>query len=378
MTINEQIESGVSEIVLTADTAEQITIPKWANVVLDLAGFTLSGDGATHTIINNGILRIKDTSSAKTGTIHCDVKSCANIFNNFGGNLMVDRAILTRGGNSWYCIHNWGSLVVINYVQIDIGGNAAAIHNGFYSPKAENPDGVFCNMVINDALITTTGSPNACVKNDEYGIMSITGGRYVSATQYAVNTWNDLTITGGTFISNAATPLVCGSTPSAGGHCDLKVRGGTFKGATGIVTDCSEGKSDPEYVAPVWAVAGGQFSPAIETTYLAEGVDLVLLPDGTYGVELMSANGWKVERGTNAAGFIGLSGAVFKNASLEYTAGGIELPVAGFVPTAVIGVSAVGGLEAYYDAANKKIVLYKNGAEASGTITDVTLVVIGQ
>jgi len=215
------------------------------------------------------------------------------------------------------------------------------------------------------------------VKNDEYGIMTITGGVFVSTSKFAVNSWNELTILGGAFTSEAAAPLVCGSTPGDGGHCQLNIRGGTFRGATGIVSDCSEGQSQPDYVAPDWNVTAGAYMPAIEEKFLGEGVELIVNPDGTTSVVTDSTRNWKVERGVNSAGFLGVAGAVFKKDVLEYKQGGIDVPAYDFTPIAVIGASAVGGITAYYDPVLKKIILYRGNTEASGSILDVTLAIIG-
>ena len=375
MTINEQIASGAKLIVLTQDTDEQITVPKGVTLTVDLAGFTLRGDGQEHTILNNGTLRIIDSSMGLTGTIYNNVKNKACILNNFGGQLVIDSATLARGEVSYYCLLNWGENVTINHVKIDVSGNAAAISNGFYNPSKENPDKVFVTMVIKDADITTSGSPNACVKNDEYGIMAIMGGRYVSQTQYAVNSWNELTITGGHFESVASKPLVCGSTPSAGGHCELKIIGGDFKGATGIIDDCSEGKSDPAYVAPVWAITAGKFNIPVEPAFIADTMSMELLPDGSYGIVMKPKDAWSPIKAPFGPGFWGYSCGVFVRDKVEYKTGGIELELGDFTPLALLNVSAEGGVTGYMK--DGKLILYRNGTEASGEIKDITVAFIG-
>ena len=375
MTINEQIASGAKLIVLTQDTDEQITVPKGVSLVLDLAGFTLRGDGAEHTVLNNGTLRIIDSSIGLTGTIYNNVKNKACIFNNFGGLLVIDDATLTRGDVSYYCLHNWGENVTINHVKIDISGNAAAISNGFYTPTKENPDKVFVSMVIKDADITTSGSPNACVKNDEYGVMAIMGGRYVSQSQYAVNSWNEITITGGYFESVAAKPLVCGSTPSAGGHCQLKITGGTFKGATGIMDDCSEGQSKEDYVAPVWSITSGSYNMPIEAAFLGDTMDMALLPDGTSGVVMVPKNKWRAIKSPTGPGLWGYLCGIYTKDKVEYTAGGIELSFSSISPVALLNVTAEGGVTGYLNG--NKLQLFKAGAEVSGEVRNLTVAIIG-
>ena len=86
---------------------------------------------------------------------------------------------------------------------------------------------------------------------------------------------------------------------------------------------------------------------------------------------------WQIIRNTGGVGFTGLSGVIFKIDTLAYTAGGFALPIKNFTPIAVVSVTAEnGGISGYYS--NKKLLLYKDGAEASGSLTDVTVVMLGQ
>ena len=63
-----------AEMSLIADVAESVTVLAGKNIVLDLAGFTLTGGdngkgGVNNTITNKGVLTIKDSSAAKTGAV---------------------------------------------------------------------------------------------------------------------------------------------------------------------------------------------------------------------------------------------------------------------------------------------------------------------
>lgn len=378
MTINEQIESGIGTITLTADTAESVLVPKWAHVTLNLNGFKLMGDGANHTVENKGHLIIKDTSEAKTGTVYSNVANKACIFNDYNADLTINRAILDRGEVSWYCLLNWGKTVTIDDIYVNLtspSNNAAVIANGFYSPEKDNPNKVFCNCVISGGYIATQGDPNAPVKNDEYGIMAITGGVF-KARMRALNNWNSCTVTGGTFESETGAPIISGSYSSDGGHCALTIQGGTFKGVGNTaIADCSEGQGNPGYVAPVWAVSGGTYTLPVPEQYCAPGFKVELLPDGTYGP--VKAKKWEpVFRGTNGFGFAGLSGAIFQLDSIEYTAGGIDVPLsASFSPAALLSVSADGGITGYFDG--QKIKLYRGASEVSGTLTNLQIIMLG-
>jgi len=378
MTINEQIASGISTIVLTADTTESVVIPKWATITLNLNGYKLMGDGANHTIENNGKLIVKDMSIAKTGVVYSNVANKACIFNSYGAELTVERAILDRGEVSWYCILNWGKSVTINDIYVNLtsaAAKAAVIANGFYSPQQDNPDKVFCSCVINGGYIATQGDPNACVKNDEYGIMAVSGGTF-KARMRALNNWNDCSITGGTFESETGAPIISGSYPSDGGHCDLTIQGGTFKGVgSSAIADCSEGQGNPGYVAPVWAVSGGAYNLPVPDVYCAPGYKVEQQPDGSYGP--VKEKHWApVAKAPCGIGFMGLSSAIFQIPSIEYTAGGIEPPMSdSFVPAALISASAEGGVCGYFDG--QKIKLYRGASEVSGTLTNLQLIMLG-
>ena len=83
------------------------------------------------------------------------------------------------------------------------------------------------------------------------------------------------------------------------------------------------------------------------------------------------------DKGPVGAGFNGLRRLIMRAASVDYTAGGIELPEK-FLPEDLIEVTAKGGIMGWLDRTNRKVVLYTaNGKEATGTLTDVSIVLIG-
>lgn len=376
MTINSQIEAGIATVVLTADTAESVVVPKWASVTLDLNGFRLTGDGTNHTITNSGNLIITDSSVAKTGVVRNEVMDKYCVHNDFGGNLTINGGKFEKVQRG-YTIHNWGASATINNIEIamlDGSVVSAAISNGFYNPPVENPNKVFTQMLITGGNVVTTGDPNAAVKNDEYGILTITGGTFKS-TKRAVNNWNDCAITGGTFESQTGAPIISGSYPSDGGHCDLTITGGVFKGSQSIIADCSEGQGNPDYIAPVWGISGGEFYVPVPEVYCAPGFKVEQQPDGSYGVAKIKT--WEpIARGSNGVGFLGLSGAIFQLESVEYVAGGIDAPMtSSFTPVALLSASAEGGVVGYFDG--QKIKLYRGASEASGTIVNLQLIMLG-
>ena len=252
---------------------------------------------------------------------------------------------------------------------------AAAIVNGFYNPPVENPNKVFVSMAIKGGCVVTVGDPNAAVKNDEYGIMTITGGSFKSSKR-TFNNWNDATITGGTFESTSGAPIISGAYPSDGGHCDLVITGGVFKGTgSDAIVDCSEGQSDPNYVAPKWNVSGGTYNIPVAAKYCASGFEMKQNPDGTYGP--IKEKSWSIlPRGGTGVGFLGLSGVIVSKESLDYIQGGVEMELNGFQPTVLLNVTAEGGgLTGYLNGS--KLQIFKNGSEASGTLNNVQVVLLG-
>lgn len=377
MTINDQINAGISTFILTEDTAESIMIPEWAKVTIELNGFKLTGDGINHTIHNKGTVIIKDSSVQKTGTVYCNTAKKACLFNDYGAHASIVRAIFDRGDVSWYCLLNWGEDVTIDYLHVDLTSetaNAAVIANGFYSPEKDNPNKVFCQCTIYNAYISTKGDPNAPLKNDEYGIMAILGGTF-KARMRAFNNWNKATVRGGVFESETGAPIISGSYPSDGGHCNLEISGGVFKGSDTAILDCSEKPTDPAYVAPEWHVHGGKFEVPLEDKYLSSDYVMEKLPDGSYAIA--KDKGWApVVRGPGGIGFLGLSGVTFQIASIEYKDGGIDVPMKGsFTPEILIGATAEGGVVGYLDG--NKVRLYRGKTEVSGTIKNLQLTFLG-
>ena len=162
---------------LTNDVEKDIVISKGSTVTLDLNGHTFTGTGAkgTAAITNNGSLVIKDSKN--------------------GG--MITRK--STESNTHYVIDNQGSM--------EIQGGTIHIVN----PKAM-PDGasLIRNAGLKVAATLKVSGGNIgqdgfiAIKNDDYGILEITGGKITTSgdtdtnTASAVQNWNKATITGGT------------------------------------------------------------------------------------------------------------------------------------------------------------------------------------
>lgn len=81
--------------------------------------------------------------------------------------------------------------------------------------------------------------------------------------------------------------------------------------------------------------------------------------------------------GVVGGGMLGFRRYIIRCENLPYTSGGVALPDTDFEPVAIIGASAQGGIMAYWNSETEKVQFYRDGAEATGSVVDLTLVFIG-
>ena len=177
-TLQEAINNAASGdvIKLGKNFNESITIPAGQNITLDLNGQTLTGelkDGVA-SITNNGTLTIKDGV----------------------GNGKITRE--TAAGHTHYVIDNQGTLT--------IESGEVSIKSPVAMPKGAS---LIRNAGNKKATLTITGGKIfqdgfIAVKNDDLGILNITGGEIGTSGDTATNTasavqnWGTANITGGT------------------------------------------------------------------------------------------------------------------------------------------------------------------------------------
>lgn len=172
---------------LAAETTKDVTIPAGANVTLDLNGYKLTNVSG-HTITNNGNLTVTGN-----GTVDNITHAKAALYNNTGATATLNGGTFTRSaetgtanpnsanGNSWYTVKNYGTLTINNGVTVENKGSfSSAVVNGWYdaskigtsSEPAHNADAV---LTINGGSIS---GGKITVKNDDYGVLNITGGTF--------------------------------------------------------------------------------------------------------------------------------------------------------------------------------------------------------
>lgn len=159
---------------------EDVVIPAGKNIVLDLNGQTLS-NSKDHTITNNGTLTIQGD-----GTIDCTTHARGAVNNN--GTLTISGGTLTRSvdvpkTNSWYVVNNAkGATMTIDGGEI--------IGNSTYSSCVRNLGNatVSGGTIRQDKMIS--------FKNDDTGVLTVTGGKIISEDQ-AIQNWKTAEVKGG-------------------------------------------------------------------------------------------------------------------------------------------------------------------------------------
>lgn len=269
-------------ITLLANVKESVEISK--NLTLDLNGFTLTNEGAKHTItVNEGVsLTIED--SVGTGTVDNVTHGHGALVNN--GTVILSGGTFKRsaekgtfepygnGGNSWYTIANYGTMTINNGTTVkNAGGYSSNIRNGGQDSMAK--------LTINGG--TFDGGVNT-VKNDANGVLEIKGGELKNTAQYVIMNWNQATISGGTFETAETAGAVLFSSAYGDGSAlcgELTITGGTFKAAGNeLIVDAYDASNHGTV-----KISGGSFNLAVDPKHCDTGFIPTQNEDGTYGVK---------------------------------------------------------------------------------------------
>ena len=296
-TLQSKIDAApeVATITLDKDYTEDITIPAGKAITLDLATFTLTGS-SSHTITNKGTLTVVGT----TGKVVNTVGGKAALFNNV--NAVANLNGGTFEGTTWYVIKNLGTITMngASVAQNDAG--SSAIDNGWYG----NP-GNDCNVThpgngytakLTIANGNFSGGMNT-VKNDDYGVLEISGGTFSNTNGPTVLNWNVATISGGEFkVNSTATSVIAnGSFNNDADKGQLTITGGQFTssdngkgnllgygvgGQNGGSVTISGGKFTGKMVAEGYpyepVISGGTFSDQENAKKYLDNDNLVVNP----------------------------------------------------------------------------------------------------
>ena len=257
-------------VTLLKDTKEDITIPAGKIITLDLNGNKLTNVSG-HTITNNGTLFVTGN-----GTVDNIAHGKSALYNNTGATATLNGGTFTRSaekgaaspdsanGNSWYTVKNYGTMTINSNTTItNTGSHSSAIANGWYDASKAGSNGEPTRTA--DAVLTINGGNisggKITVKNDDYGMLSITGGSISQPLNglYCIYNANVTAISGG----NVNGPV------------------GNYNGAS---TEADQGK---------FSITGGLFS-SDPSAYVADGHYVDASNNGDYP--------YTVKEGTKPAG----------------------------------------------------------------------------
>lgn len=275
-------EADDATVQLLTDVTESVVIPADKTITLDLAGHTLSGGTAKGkaAITNNGALTIKDSSEDGSGRI-----------------IRED-----NGQPSYYVIDNQGTMTVESGTVYNNSGDyksgSSLVRNG----------GVKNEAVLNIKGGTFEQEKFIVIKNDDYGILNMTGGviktgasKQIDGKEYTssgVQNWGQAVLSGGRidgaiWTSAWSSDLDAPKTVITG---DVSVKGDVIlerhdKGVNKIPEVSIEGG---HFEVREWKIdnggvliqiSGGTYKGAIPNEdYIVPGSGLNKNPDGSFGV----------------------------------------------------------------------------------------------
>lgn len=305
--VNEAVRRG-GTVTLLKDVTENITVAAGKEVTIDLAGFTLANTGdlanasGTITVEQGATLTLKDSSPDKIGTVDTTKHATGALVNH--GTVTVEGGTFTRsaeastspsenGGNSWYVVDNQGTMTF---------EDGKVINDGKFSSLIRNLEGT---LTVNGG---TFENDFIAIKNDDGGILNITGGTITSGEQ-SVQNWNVANISGGTLnglvatwdysdSGNTSITTISGDAVINGDvravnyqnsnqPPTVKIEGGTINGT--VQKGTHDGTSGTVLVDPTddgsqISISGGTFSEAPSEELVVPGSGVHSNKDGSFGV----------------------------------------------------------------------------------------------
>lgn len=296
--------SSPANVSLVGNTTEAVTIPAGADITLDIAkDVTLTGTDSDHVITNKGTLTVTGEGTVKA------IASSKGAVENFGtANLKgakFTREVYTPGGN-WYVLDNQGTMNISDtaYVYAE-APNASLIRNLGTSLDQKATLNISGGVITQNTFIA--------VKNDDYGVLNITGGTITSVEQ-AVQNWHQATITGGTIsgpviswayddkagmdntLDISGTAVVNGDVMSVtydGAVPQVAITGGTVNGklVKGQYDSGIQALPNDSEKADI-VVSGGTFTNPVPEEFCAENFHPNQNPDGSFSVHTHQFGPW--------------------------------------------------------------------------------------
>ena len=269
-------------VTLLTNVNENVEIAAGKNLTLDLNGKTLNGGTGTAkaALRNLGTITIRDTSTAKTGTIKRDDKGIT-------------------GETSYYVIDNQGTMTIESGTVRNNSGYRKTNPSGSMvgSSLIRNGDDTAATLNITGGTLEQKNF--IAIKNGSLGTLNVSGGT-ISSDHSAIQNWFKADITGGKINGQLWTDAYIagesvGETKIGGdatftGEIVMDVTGSSVVPALEInggnldVTNWRITKAAADAGAKP-AVSGGTFKAAVPENYCAEGFIPTKNEDGSYGVK---------------------------------------------------------------------------------------------
>ncbi len=400
-TIFDMIDRATGEgevITLTEDMVEAVRVPEGRNVVIDLGGFTWTApQGETPITVEYS------TVTLRNGTISGDGNAAIRV----GAKDAVKATYVTLAqgltvrakGHAGVFLSGKGHLDT--YADIDVDGEFGCIQGNGSEPYFGN------SATIHGGRLTSKGT---AIYWPQEGDLRIYGGEVTGVTGVEVRA-GTVSVRGGTITGTAVptsvTPNGNGSTSLGAGlaiaqHTTMRpvaadISGGTIQGYSAVYESNPEG-NPAEAVAKVAMdisggtmkavnggtvavyaenvrgfVRGGTFNTPVATYLVSPGISMTTDADGN----TVPARADWVYPDTGAVTLgMGMKRLVMTCARLIYPTGGITMSGMGIRPVCAVA-NVPGGASAHVDPVTGAVRLYVNGAEAEGTLDDVSLIVFG-
>lgn len=248
-------------IMLLKDVTENVTIPEGKERTLDLNGKNITVNSGC-AIMNKGNLTV--TGNGKVTAEKAAVANFPGAVANLNGG--------TYSSSNWYVIKNLGTMTIDGPVTVKkpdgSTDTSSLIDNGWYnnSDNDMNQDyptsAVEVKLTIKSGDFSGKAGSDSCsvVKNDDYGVLEITGGTFDSSSNTGTSdattilNWNVATISGGTFIGSY--PISNGSYNNDADQGKLTISGGDFTGTSFLLGQATGGTP----AAAKLSITGGIFN----------------------------------------------------------------------------------------------------------------------
>ena len=270
-----------AKVQMTSDVTGNISIAEGKNIVLDLNGYTLTGEG-NHTIVNNGTLVLEN--SGEQGVVSSDYAQGA--ISNFG--TMTLNGVTVNGTKNTGVRNEEGGVMTVidsaisapNYALRNMGvieamTNCIITGEGASGLFAEAGTGLYNMGYIKEVVggtITANGTSTAA------GQAILSSHSEGTDNKGKIGSIENVTINGEIALSYAANITITdgvynGLVINANGTSSVAITGGTF---TGLEID-AEGNTNI-------AISDGNFDSLIPAEYLASDAVLYPTADGAFAV----------------------------------------------------------------------------------------------